>query len=287
MFPELMTANTVRVPNASRPRGLTLLALGFQAPAGLGRPPRLFAGRAPAGPREVALDRAAAIAWASGWVAASSSTAGPSTSSVSPPAPTSSRPSSCSSTPPPQAALSGYGRSASFVAVGLVPGEDRARVAREIRGDVPGALRVRRGGLPPAQPGRGLRGVQGRSRRSARPSACSARASSWRSSCRASSRTAVVTSLCCSPWERAHGWWRGTSSSGPWDSCCSASRGVQMATPGAQRGAQPLGSDARHGPGDRRRGRCAGGVHARGPGRWLIPVIRLGRTRTCGGLPQP
>jgi putative ABC transport system permease protein len=133
-----MTADPVRVPGASRRRGLTLLALGFRAPAGLGRPPRLFAGRAPAGPREVALDRAAAHRLGIGLggrfelngrtvdvVGLTSRTNLISTQFVFLDAATAGQ-------------LSGYGSSASFVAVGLSPGEDRARVAREIEETFPG-----------------------------------------------------------------------------------------------------------------------------------------------------
>jgi putative ABC transport system permease protein len=41
-------------------RRLTLLAIGYRGPSGLGGPPFLVAGRAPASPDEIALDRAAA-----------------------------------------------------------------------------------------------------------------------------------------------------------------------------------------------------------------------------------
>jgi putative ABC transport system permease protein len=54
---------------AKAPRGaaqlpLTLFAIGYRVPQGLGGPPRLAAGRLPQGPQEVALDRAAAFSLA-------------------------------------------------------------------------------------------------------------------------------------------------------------------------------------------------------------------------------
>ena len=50
-------------PTGSRDpnRRLTLLAIGYRAPDGLGGPPGFFEGRAPAGRREITLDRAAAF----------------------------------------------------------------------------------------------------------------------------------------------------------------------------------------------------------------------------------
>jgi ABC-type lipoprotein release transport system permease subunit len=50
----------VSVTSARRSRPLTLLALGYRGPDGLGAPPNVIAGRRPAGDGEVTLDRAAA-----------------------------------------------------------------------------------------------------------------------------------------------------------------------------------------------------------------------------------
>ena len=57
---------TLEAGPAGSPRRRTLLALGVRGPHGLGGPPRLVSGRRPAGPDEVALDRAAAYALGAG-----------------------------------------------------------------------------------------------------------------------------------------------------------------------------------------------------------------------------
>jgi len=58
--PILRTFATVEGGPPGDRRRLTLLAIGFRGPAGLGGPPILVAGRAPASPDEISLDRAAA-----------------------------------------------------------------------------------------------------------------------------------------------------------------------------------------------------------------------------------
>ena len=58
--PVLRTFATVEGGPAGDRRRLTLLAIGYRGPAGLGGPPFLVAGRAPAAPDEISLDRAAA-----------------------------------------------------------------------------------------------------------------------------------------------------------------------------------------------------------------------------------
>jgi putative ABC transport system permease protein len=58
--PILRTFATVEGGPAGDRRRLTLLAIGYRGPAGLGGPPFLVTGRAPASPDEISLDRAAA-----------------------------------------------------------------------------------------------------------------------------------------------------------------------------------------------------------------------------------
>ena len=60
--PVLRSFVTVQPPAGSKssPRGLTLLAIGYRVPDGLGGPPSLVEGRAPVAGDEVVLDRAAA-----------------------------------------------------------------------------------------------------------------------------------------------------------------------------------------------------------------------------------
>jgi putative ABC transport system permease protein len=59
--PVIRTFVTVEAHEPGRDRRLTLLALAYRAPSGLGGPPSLVSGRAPGGRGEVALDRAAAF----------------------------------------------------------------------------------------------------------------------------------------------------------------------------------------------------------------------------------
>lgn len=55
-----MTASPPEGAVGASSRGLTLLAIGYRAPGGLGGPPALASGRAPEGAAEVVVDRAAA-----------------------------------------------------------------------------------------------------------------------------------------------------------------------------------------------------------------------------------
>ncbi len=133
-----MTAAPEPRPGAPRRRGLTLLAIGYRIPARIGGPPRLFSGRRPQSAREVVLDRAAAHRLGIGLggrfdlngrtvdvVGLTSRTNIVSTQFVFLDAGAAGQ-------------LSGYRGNASFVAVGLEPGANPARVATEIEGMFPG-----------------------------------------------------------------------------------------------------------------------------------------------------
>ncbi|HEU4386044.1 MAG TPA: ABC transporter permease [Anaeromyxobacteraceae bacterium] len=123
---------------AQRRRPIMLLAIGYRAPDGLGGAPRLATGRRPAAAREIVLDRAAAHRLGVR-VGGSVLVNGSELEVVGLSARTNLVSTQLAFLDAGTAAsLSGYGRSASFVAVGLSPGASAVEVALRIASEFPG-----------------------------------------------------------------------------------------------------------------------------------------------------
>ncbi len=132
-----MSAERLPGPGAAGGR-LTLLALGYRAPSGLGGPAHVVAGRAPSGIHEIVLDRAAAhrlrvhigdeVLLNGGSMTITGLTARTNVVSTQFVFLDAER----------AGALSGYAGSASFVAVGLRPGAQTQDVVRRIENEFPG-----------------------------------------------------------------------------------------------------------------------------------------------------